>query len=375
MLVRAYVNPVLSIEDVTVEENAGNATFTVTRKGATNQAVTVDWETSDGTATAGSDYTSSDGTLTFASGKGTLTETFTVPITDDTLHDPDETFTVTLSNATPSTKTLIETETATATITDNDSVGVLVTEATDLRTTEAGGTATFNVALGVAPTADVSVALASSDTSEGTVAPPTLTFTTTNWGTVQTVTVTGVDDSDLDGDVSYNITFTVTSPDSDWDGLTVAAVAVSNADDEMNAAPMFEADTATRSVAENTGRNQDIGAPVSATDADGDTLTYSLSGADAIHFGIDGTDGQLETRAALDYETKRSYLVTVGVSDGKAQDGTDDPAVDDTIDVTITVTDVAEGAVIAPQPQVDVPADWSLKPPGVPARAGSGWSS
>ncbi len=90
----------------------------------------------------------------------------------------------------------------------------------------------------------------------------------------------------------------------------------------------------TRSVAENTGANVNIGAPVTATDVNDDPLTYSLSGDDADDFSIDMSTGQLRTKAALDYETKNSYAVTVSVSDGPA-----DPV---TLAVTITVTDVNE---------------------------------
>ena len=101
-----------------------------------------------------------------------------------------------------------------------------------------------------------------------------------------------------------------------------------------NQPPAFSSESTTRSVAENTGANVNIGSPVSATDADGDTLIYSLEGTDAASFNIDSTTGQLKTKAALDYETEDTYSVRVKVSDGRG--GTD------TIDVTINVTDVDE---------------------------------
>ena len=74
----------------------------------------------------------------------------------------------------------------------------------------------------------------------------------------------------------------------------------------------------------------------------GDTLTYTLEGDDAASFAIDGATGQLKTRDPLDYEFKASYSVTVSVSDGKDIDGNNDPSADNTIDVTITVTDLDE---------------------------------
>ena len=99
-----------------------------------------------------------------------------------------------------------------------------------------------------------------------------------------------------------------------------------------NSAPVFtEGTSTTRSVAENTASGQNIGAPVTATDADtSDTLTYTLGGTDAAAFGIVRSSGQLQTSAPLNFETKDSYAVTVSVSDG---DGGAD-----SINVTIDVT-------------------------------------
>ena len=101
-----------------------------------------------------------------------------------------------------------------------------------------------------------------------------------------------------------------------------------------NSAPAFASDTTTRSVAENTASGANVGSAVTATDADGDTLTYTLGGTDAASFSIVGASGQIQTSAALDYEQKTSYSVTVSVADGEG--GTD------TIGVTINVTDVNE---------------------------------
>ena len=104
--------------------------------------------------------------------------------------------------------------------------------------------------------------------------------------------------------------------------------------DTDNSAPVFtEGSSTTRSIAENTAAGQHIGTAVGATDSDGNTLAYTLGGTDAASFGIDRTTGQLKTKAALDYETKTSYTVTVTVFDG---------TLTDTITVTINVTDVAE---------------------------------
>jgi len=64
---------------------------------------------------------------------------------------------------------------------DNDGAGITVTPTSGLNTTEAGGTATFTVVLNSEPAADVTIALSSSDTTEGNVSPASLTFTSANW--------------------------------------------------------------------------------------------------------------------------------------------------------------------------------------------------
>jgi len=81
----------------------------------------------------------------------------------------------------------------------------------------------------------VKIDLASSNTAEGTVSPQSLTFNSTNWNQPQTVTVTGVDDYDIDGDKAYTI---VTSPavstDNRFNGLNASDVAVTNNDNDSN---------------------------------------------------------------------------------------------------------------------------------------------
>ena len=86
---------------------------------------------------------------------------------------------------------------------------------------------------------------------------------------------------------------------------------------EPNPPTFMEGDSTTRLIAENTPPNRNIGKPVSATDVNGNTLTYSHSGTDASSFSIDSSTGQLTTQIPFDYETKNQYVVTVTVSDGK----------------------------------------------------------
>ena len=84
---------------------------------------------------------------------------------------------------------------------------------------------------------------------------------------------------------------------------------------------------------------ENIGAAVAATDDDNDTLTYSLDDTGRATFDIVATTGQLQTKAALDYETgPNSYIVEVTVADPSS--------LDDTITVTITVNNVDEAGTV-----------------------------
>ena len=120
------------------------------------------------------------------------------------------------------------------TTTDDDAGAGVTVSAISGPTTEAGGTATFTVVLDSQPTADVTIAVSSSDATEGTVSPASLTFTASNWSTPQAVTVTGVDDSLDDGDVVYTIsTAAATSSDSRYDGVNPNDVSVTTTDNDV----------------------------------------------------------------------------------------------------------------------------------------------
>jgi len=129
--------------------------------------------------------------------------------------------------------------------TDDDTRGITVTPTSGLVTTEAGGTATFTVKLNTQPTASVTIGLSSSNTAEGTVAPASLTFTTANWATAQTVTVTGVNDAIDDGNIVYTIvTAAATGGDYGTASVDAANVSVSNTDNDTGATAVTNAATA-----------------------------------------------------------------------------------------------------------------------------------
>ena len=141
-------------------------------------------------------------------------------------------------------------------------------------------------------------------------------------------------------------------------GVSVAITAVGDVEAQTpaNQQPEFpSSETGARSVAENTTAGIDIGAPVAATDAELDALTYSMAGVDADSFDFVTSSGQLLTKADLDYEAQSAYSLTVSVSDSKDADGNSDTVIDDTINVTVTVInsdEPGEVRVLPTGPQV-----------------------
>jgi Ca2+-binding RTX toxin-like protein len=219
--------------------------FTVGRSGGTDSAGNVNYAIG-GTANNGSDYnnigitsgaTSTTGLINFASGE--TSKTVTLDVLGDGSVEPDETIILTLSNPVtlpngglPGGSSTIGNGVATTTIINDDRPGITVDPISGLVTTETGGSATFRVKLNSQPSANVTVALSSSNPAEGTVSTPTLTFTPANWNQLQTVTVTGVDDNVADGNIAYNIVTAATSTDSNYNNLNPDDVSVTNTDNE-----------------------------------------------------------------------------------------------------------------------------------------------
>ena len=218
------------------EEGAEN-TFTVCLNTAPSSDVTV--ELTIAPAEVADEATLSPTSLTFTSENWYLPQTVTVTGVRDFVDDGDVLYRIEL--AAPSSDPNYDGKQAaiSAINLDRDTAGITLSPTRGLITTEAGGTATFTVVLDSQPTADVSIEVSSSDRSEGLVSTGggtpadslTLTFTPENWNTPQTVTVTGVDDSERDGDVAYTIiTAAATSSDPNYDRLDAADVSVTNRD-------------------------------------------------------------------------------------------------------------------------------------------------
>lgn len=119
---------------------------------------------------------------------------------------------------------------------DDDTAGVTVVTNPPMQTTESGGTAGFTVVLDSQPTDTVTITLNSNDPNEGIVISPVvpLSFTTINWDTPQPVTVLGVDDDVVDGDIAYDIILTPASTgDTNYDNLAEVNVGVTNLNEDV----------------------------------------------------------------------------------------------------------------------------------------------
>ena len=221
----------LSIEDVEGLESSDALEFPVTLTGDREAmtTVTVDYATSDGTGTAGSDYTEMSGTLTFATDM--TRRTIRVPLLDDETDEPDETFVVTLSN---SSGAMLDDSEATGTIRDNDatSAGIALT-ATPARVLEDAGatvvavTATLDAGARTGAT-EVTVSVAGSGDADAVdfqnVPSFTITIAAGDKSGTGTFTLTPIDDELDESDETLSVTGT-----SD---LPVTGVEVELADDD-----------------------------------------------------------------------------------------------------------------------------------------------
>ena len=217
------------------------------------------------------------------------------------------------------------TDTITVTINVNDVVENTAPIFTD------GASTTRVVAENTATGVNIGTPVAATDAQNDTL---TYTLSGTDAASFSISSTTGQLKTKSALDYETKRTYIGTITVSDGTLTDIISVIIIVTDVVENSAPVFtEGTSTTRSVAENTATGVNIGSAVAATDADNDTLTYTLGGTNAASFGINSITGQLRTRAALDYETKRSYTITVTVSDGSFTD---------TIAVTVTVTDVDE---------------------------------
>jgi ribosomal protein L35AE/L33A len=192
-----------------VDENGASLSVGVTRSGGINGAVSVNYTTSNGTALGGSDYTAVSGTLSWADGV-TGTKTFSIPITDDTAYEGNETFNVTI-NTPGGGATLGSPTSATVTIVDNDTAkpGTLQIEHATYSINESGPTLSVAVTRTGGSDGAVSVAYATSDGTAQAGSDYTATSGTLSWASgdaaSKTFSIPITDDAVNEGNETFNI--------------------------------------------------------------------------------------------------------------------------------------------------------------------------
>ena len=227
----------LGLSATSISENGGTATVTATLSRRSAQATTVTVQAVTGAYSVGSGAASR---IVVAAGATTSPDGVALTATDNDVDAADRQVTVTAVLTNGHGAGTVSGGGVSLTLTDDDTAGIAVSPATStgsrLETTESAGTATFTVRLATEPTGNVEIGTASSDTSEGTVGPSSLTFTASDWSTAQTVTLTGVDDAAADGSRDYTVTLTIdqtNTADSNYDALSAVTVYARNRDNEF----------------------------------------------------------------------------------------------------------------------------------------------
>ncbi len=170
--------------------------------------------------------------LTFTSANWNVPQTVTVTAVDDAVVEGSHSSVITHSaSSTDTNYNGITVASVSVNVQDNDTAGVTITPSGgSTNVTEGGATDDYSVVLNAAPTHDVTVTITPDTQSSTSVL--TLTFTTANWNVPQSVTVTAVDDAVAEGSHSSVITHSVSSTDTNYNGLTVASVNVNVQDND-----------------------------------------------------------------------------------------------------------------------------------------------
>ena len=209
----------------TVSEGA-DVSVTLKLDKAPERTVTVPITVSNQDGATTSDYSGIPATVAF--GNNDTEKSFLLTATQDDIDDNGESVKLTFGSPLPAGVSEGSQNETVVSITDDDTAGLTVSK-TSVSPGESG-TDTLTVKLGSQPTADVTISITSADTGAATAGPTPLTFTSSNWDTARTITVSGVQDNDT-SDETVNVTVSATSTDSDYHGLSRIVTATINDDD------------------------------------------------------------------------------------------------------------------------------------------------
>ncbi|WP_237487955.1 Calx-beta domain-containing protein [Hufsiella arboris] len=284
----------ISIADVTVNENAGTATFTVKLTGNIQNAFDFDYATADGTALAGSDYTAKSGTLNFAGGSvNGAVKTITIDINDDNLVEEDETYNITLSDITGGL----------ATISQASAIGTIVNNDADV----------INDNLIATEDQEIDLIVLANDKLTGIYGTGYKITSVTNpsKGTVAINTdgtINFIPTHDENGNDSF--TYTVTTYNSDGSS-TVKSATVALLINAVNDLPVV---TNPPAVLNSILEDSSFSGNSLITDIDGDVLNYGISVLPAHGHAIVNSNGDYSYKPDQDYNGSDEFTV-------KADDG------------------------------------------------------
>ena len=316
------------------------------------------------TASGNTDVTASPATLTFTTSNWSTAQTVTVAAAqdDDAVSDA-----ASITHAVVAASSADEFDPVTiagvaVTVTDDDTAGVTVSETT-LTITE-GGSGSYTVKLAAQPTSNVVISVTASGNTDVTASPATLTFTTSNWSTAQTVTVRAAQDDDAVDDTAA-IAHAVDAAQSanEYDNVNIAGVAVTVTDDDTAGATVSkttltvnEGGSATYTVKLNTQPTSDVVISVTRTGSSDvtvspATLTFTTSNwstaktvtvraaqdADTVNDAASITHAVDASRSANEFDAVNIAGVTVSVTD-------DDTVNIGSVAVSETTLTVAEGS-------------------------------
>jgi predicted transcriptional regulator len=227
-------NYTLSKNTVSVTEAGGTDEITVVLNGPPSSNVVLSVTSADS-----GEATVDQATLTFTPGNWNSPQKVTITGIDDLLVDGNMStgiiFSVVDGSSDAAFATAVD-QTVTCITNDDDVAGFTLTESDgSTSVVESGTTDSFSVVLTAQPVSDVVFNISSADTGEATVDKASLTFTTANWDTPQTVIVTGANDILTDGDQTTLITVSVDQLNSDnaFDALPNQTASVLTIDDDL----------------------------------------------------------------------------------------------------------------------------------------------
>ena len=305
----------------------GNSTtVTVSLDQAPGREVVVPLTAVDGSGVTSADYSGVPSMVTFAASAASAS--FDFDAGDDNVVEGDEAVTV-MFGSLPDGVTADPNAATVVTIADDDNASWAVSVGSESiaeegETSTAVTVSTGGVTFTEAKTVTLVLAGTATEVADYTVTAKTLTLAAGEASA--NATVTAVDDTDIDSGESIEVTAML-------DGAVIGVpqtITIADNDGE-NTAPVFSPPSVTRQVAENSAPGTAVGSPITATDADLHTLTYTLGGTDAASFTIVAASGQIQTRTSVVYDHEgatNTFSVTVTADDDHGGVATASVAID-----------------------------------------------